>query len=74
MALADGDQPLATAARLEATGIDYDVARHRGRRDRVTLQKPWAQIERAADGCFPLRALLEPPAPDGGALPAGRAA
>ena len=60
LALADGDRPVATAARLETTGIDYawpatvviEAAR---------LQKPWAQIERAADGTFPIAALLTPP-------------
>ena len=83
LALADGDRPVATAARLETTGIDYtwpatvvvETAR---------LQKPWAQIERAADGSFPIIALLTPappPAaggarlePPGGGPPSGPAA
>ncbi len=62
LAVADGDRPVATAARLETTGIDYtwpatvvvEAAR---------LQKPWAQIERAADGSFPIVALLTPAPP-----------
>jgi hypothetical protein len=69
MALADASQPLATAARVEATGIEWTwpatVAV-----DRVTLRNPWARVERAADGSFPLRALLESPAP-GSAAPPG---
>jgi uncharacterized protein involved in outer membrane biogenesis len=82
LALADGDRPVATAARLETTGIDYawpatvviEAAR---------LQKPWAQIERAADGSFPITALLTPAPPAagaarrepaaGGGVPAGQA-
>ena len=83
LALADGDRPVATAARLEATGMDYmwpatvviEAAR---------LQKPWAQIERAADGSFPITALLTPAPPPGasaarrepaagGGAPAGQA-
>jgi hypothetical protein len=62
LAVADGDRAVATAARLETTGIDYtwpatvvvETAR---------LQKPWAQIERAADGSFPITALLTPAPP-----------
>ena len=62
LAVADGDRPVATAARLETTGIDYtwpatvvvEAAR---------LQKPWAQVERAADGSFPIVALLTPAPP-----------
>jgi len=62
LAVADGDRPVATAARLETTGIDYtwpatvviEAAR---------LQKPWAQIERVANGSFPITALLTPVAP-----------
>jgi uncharacterized protein involved in outer membrane biogenesis len=71
LAVADGDRRVATVARLEAAGIDYtwpatvvvETAR---------LQKPWAQIERAADGSFPITALLTP-AP-GRAAPGGPAA
>jgi uncharacterized protein involved in outer membrane biogenesis len=59
LVLADGGRPVATAARLEATGIDYawpaTVAI-----ESVRLRKPWAQIERAADGRFPIVALLTP--------------
>ncbi len=62
LALADGDRPLATAARLETIGIEYTwpatVAI-----ESVRLAKPWAQVERAADGSFPLTALLKPAAP-----------
>jgi uncharacterized protein involved in outer membrane biogenesis len=84
LALADGDRPVATAARLEATGIDYTwpatvVI------EAAQLQKPWAQIERAADGSFPITALLTPAPPPsagaarrepaaGGGAPAGQAA
>ena len=61
MALGDGGRPLVTATKLQADGIEWTwpaalVV------DRVTLEKPWAQVERAADGSFPLRALLDPPA------------
>ena len=75
LAVADGDRPVATAARLETTGIDYTwpatvviEAAH--------LQKPWAQIERAADGSFPITALLTPAPPpaSGTGGPAGQAA
>ena len=65
MALADSSQPLATAARVEATGIEWTWPATLAV-DRVVLQKPWARVERAADGSFPLRALLEPPAPETG--------
>jgi uncharacterized protein involved in outer membrane biogenesis len=83
LALADGDRPVATAARLETTGIDYTwpatvVI------EAAQMQKPWAQIERAADGSFPITALLTPAPPPaagaarrdpagGGAVPAGQA-
>ena len=68
MALGETGKPLVTAARLEATGIDYAWPAT-VTVDRIQLQKPWAQIEQAADGSFPLRALLEPPAPPPGAPP-----
>ena len=61
MALGDGGKPLVTATKLEASGIEWAWPASLVV-DRVTLEKPWAQIERAADGSFPLRALLEPPA------------
>ena len=62
LAVADGARPpLATAARLETTGIEYawpaTVAV-----ESVRLLKPWAQVERAVDGSFPLTALLKPTA------------
>jgi uncharacterized protein involved in outer membrane biogenesis len=68
MALADPRQPLVTAARAEATGIEWTwpatlVV------EQATLRKPWARVERAADGSFPLRALLEAPAPAPGSPP-----
>jgi hypothetical protein len=74
LAVADGARPVATAARLETTGIDYmwpatvviEAAR---------LQKPWAQIERAGDGSFPITALLTPVPPAvGGGTPSAQAA
>jgi hypothetical protein len=61
MALADATRPLATAARLETTGIEFTWPATLTV-DRVQVQKPWAEVERAADGSFPLSALLEPPA------------
>jgi uncharacterized protein involved in outer membrane biogenesis len=61
MALGDGGKPLVSATKLEASGIEWAWPASLVV-DRVTLEKPWAQIERAADGSFPLRALLEPPA------------
>ena len=66
MALADTTEPLMTAARLESAGIEFAYPAA-VTIDRVSLQKPWARIERAADGSFPLRALLEPPARPAGA-------
>jgi len=62
LAVADGDRPpLATAARLETTGIEYawpaTVAI-----ESVRLLTPWVLVERAADGSFPLTALLKPAA------------
>ena len=77
LVLADGDRPVATAARAEAAGIDYawpaTVAIESAR-----VLKPWAQIERAADGGFPLLALLTAPRrdgpPAGGGAAAGRVA
>ena len=60
MALADATTPLMTAARFESTGIEFAWPAT-VTIDRMQLQKPWAQIERAADGSFPLRKLLEPP-------------
>ena len=59
LVLADGSRPVATAARLEATGIDYTwpaTVVIEGAR----LAKPWAQIERAADRSFPITALIMP--------------
>ena len=60
MALGDGGHPLVTATKLQADGIEWTWPASLTV-DRVTLEKPWAQIERAADGSFPLRALLDPP-------------
>lgn len=60
LALADGGRPVVTAERLEATGLEYAWPAT-VTIDGVRLQKPWAEIQRAADGSFPLRALLEPP-------------
>jgi uncharacterized protein involved in outer membrane biogenesis len=65
MALADASRPLATAARVEATGIEWTWPATLAV-DRVALRTPWARVERAADGSFPLRALLEPPTPAAG--------
>ncbi len=73
MTLGDGGRPLVTATKLEAEGIEWTWPASLVV-DRVTLEKPWAQIERAADGSFPLRALLDPPArptpPSAAAAPA----
>jgi hypothetical protein len=64
LGLADGERPVMTVARLDTSGLEYawpaTVAI-----DDVRLQKPWAEIERAADGSFPVRGLLEPPAGPG---------
>ena len=60
MALGDGGRPLVTAMKLQADGIEWTWPASLVV-DRVTLEKPWAQVERAADGSFPLRALLDPP-------------
>jgi hypothetical protein len=78
LALADETRPLATAARVEATGVEYAWPATAAI-DRVRVDKPWARIERAADGTFPIRALLEPraspdaTAPARGSAPAGPA-
>jgi hypothetical protein len=61
LALADGARPLVTAAGLQSTGIEFAWPASLTI-DRVQLQKPWAEVERAADGSFPLSALLAPPA------------
>ena len=57
VALAEGEQPVITAARVETTGLDYawpaKVAI-----DRLRVQAPRAAIERRRDGTFPLVALL----------------
>jgi uncharacterized protein involved in outer membrane biogenesis len=60
LALADQDRPVARAARLEASGIDYAFPATVAI-EAVRLQKPWVQIDRAADGTFPMTALLAPP-------------
>jgi uncharacterized protein involved in outer membrane biogenesis len=73
LAVADGDRPVVTVARVETTGIDYtwpatvviEAAR---------LRKPWAQIERATDGSFPITALLTPVLPVVGSTPSAQAA
>ncbi|HEY7038027.1 MAG TPA: DUF748 domain-containing protein, partial [Methylomirabilota bacterium] len=64
LALADATRPLMTAGALEATGIEFAWPASLTI-DRAQLQKPWAEIERAADGSFPLSALLGPPASAG---------
>ena len=60
VAVADGDRPLVTAARIEATGIDYAWPAT-AKIDRIEIQKPTAVLERRADGTVPLGALLVPP-------------
>ena len=60
LAVADGDRPLVTAARIETTGIDYAWPAT-AKIDRIEIQKPTAVLERRADGTLPLGALLGPP-------------
>ena len=60
LAVADGERPLVTAARIETTGIDYAWPAT-AKIDRVEIQKPTAVLERRADGTLPLGALLVPP-------------
>lgn len=60
LAVADGTRPLVTAARIEATGIDYAWPAT-AKIDRIEIQKPTAVLERRADGTLPLSALLVPP-------------
>ena len=57
VAVADGDRPLVTAARIETTGIDYAWPAT-AKIDRIEIQKPTAVLERRADGTLPLAALL----------------
>jgi hypothetical protein len=57
VALADGGGPIVTAARVEATGLDYAWPA-RVAIDRLRIQAPRAAIERRSDGTFPLAALL----------------
>ena len=64
LALADGTRPLMTAAGLETTGIEFAWPASLTI-DRVQVQKPWAEVERAADGSFPLSGLLGAPASAG---------
>src|SRR6185369_8576365 len=53
VAVADGDRPLVTAARIETTGIDYAWPAT-AKIDRIEIQKPTAVLERRADGTLPL--------------------
>lgn len=62
--LGDGGRPVMTVARLDTSGLEYAWPAT-VTIDDVRLQQPWAEIQRAADGSFPLRALLEPPAGPG---------
>ena len=74
LTLADRDRPpVATAARLEATGIDYRFPATVAI-ETLRLRKPWAQIDRAADGSLPIVALLVPGAPSRTGPPAAPAA
>jgi Domain of Unknown Function (DUF748) len=57
LAVADGNRPLLTVARLAAAGLDYTWPA-RVAIDRLRVQKSWAKIERTADGAFTLRTLL----------------
>ncbi len=75
LALGDADRRLATVQRLELTGLRYQYPtslRLKG----VALQKPWALIERNADGSLQLVSLIrrrQSPVPPLAPVPAGRA-
>ncbi|HEX7213906.1 MAG TPA: DUF748 domain-containing protein, partial [Methylomirabilota bacterium] len=57
----DGQRMLAYIKRVDMTGIDADWPR-RATVQRMAIDKPWALVEREADGRLPLLDLLFPPA------------
>jgi hypothetical protein len=69
IALGEGERPPVVADRVEITGLEARwPAIHI---ERVLVARPSALIERAKDGSFPLRAMLDPPDPGAaGAAPA----
>jgi len=60
----DGQRMLAYIKRVDMTGIDADWPR-RATVQRMAIDKPWALVEREADGRLPLLDLLFPPASAG---------
>ena len=74
-ALLDGTRPLAAAARVAATGIEYTWPAT-ARVAHLTVSQPEATVERAADGTLSLAAPLRRRVPDGAeaAAPAGEGA
>jgi hypothetical protein len=56
----DGQRMLAYIKRVDMTGIDADWPR-RATVQRMAIDKPWALVEREADGRLPLLDLLFPP-------------
>jgi uncharacterized protein involved in outer membrane biogenesis len=74
LALGDAERRLATVQRLELTGLRYQYPTSL-RLKRVALQKPWALIERNADGSLQLVSLIRRrQAPAVTPIPADRAA
>src|SRR6266478_9328982 len=62
------------SSRRRHTRFDCDWSSDVCSSDLARLQKPWAQIERAADGSFPITALLTPlPPAAGGGTPSAQA-
>ena len=64
--LGDGQRMLGYVKRVDMDGIDADWPRRVTIR-RVTLDQPWALVEREDNGGFPLIDLLTPTAPAGAA-------
>jgi len=74
--LRDGERTLASAARLDVTGLQADWPR-RVVVERVAVQRPWSLVERDADGVLHLFSILgllapiaTPAAPTGDGRPA----
>lgn len=69
LTVADANSQIATAERIEATGLDVDWPT-RLVAQRVLVQKPFVLAERNDKGEFPLRALVVARKPPAGAPPA----
>ncbi|HVQ74046.1 MAG TPA: DUF748 domain-containing protein [Candidatus Binatia bacterium] len=57
LAIADGDRPLLTVARIETRGLEYRWP-VTAKIDQFHVRKSWAMVERRPDGTFPLAAIF----------------